>query len=948
MEPNLAYDTNKYNISDIIKKFTRTNRMRMEATREHLNAEQRGFVDILPFLFHFNCVDLPGFVSEITPSGISHYSPLQQTLKTIKRFFPKYKHIRRAKHQMDIHALFLMGSAGSVAYSDNSDFDVWLIHSPNLDTSQIDELSHKAKLIEQWADNIKLEVHFFIFDAESFRSGQHLSLSTESSGSTQHNLLLDEFYRSSILIAGRSPIWWLVPPKYDYQYDNYVDLLCDSGLIQKSDYIDLGSSCPIPPSEFFGAAVWQLYKAIQSPYKSVLKLLLMEVYASEYPEIELLSSRFKSLIYENEENLSNLDPYIIMYKVVETYLMTRQDKERLGIFRECFYFKIGEKLSRPKLDKNKTTRRRFLEDMMLEWGWDNSNFSLLDMQNKWRIDDINHHRTNLVNTLTKSYQFLSDFARKNADVYKVNQTELNVLGRKLYAAFEKKNHKIELINQSSDELYEPEITIQQTVNSDNQIIWNLYRGKINQHELKNYKALKKAKDILDLLVWCHINRVASQHSAILLHSSNHGISTREIKDTFHALHTLFPDGELYKANFNDLSKPAKIISAGVFVNVGIDPLNKSIEDIKHIASSRQDALSYGAKHENLAQSFDFIIHTSWEEVLVYHYNDINGLMRCITDYISWIPDGEIVPSSTLQVFSLSTPYGNNISTRISNLFHNILNEFIVENKERESIRYILESEDQYYIFEYSDSQISNEHVKSIENLEGYLEQPAESFSKVLFDDTNHWPSELPKLYKLNQKSVIQTFYMIENNQAKIIVIDEKGSMFKQYIPYYNTHALITHLNRFYNSILNRKNFMMGEIMEKEIVGIEFYEIVKIKKSSFNVVKVDVKPKLNTDNYFDIQVIGSIDEEEKSHLSVYCNNQEFSSLEYGDNVLSVFAEYVLSKRNSKDPYPIYITDIDFSRNILDAIEPQKLQTVHFLKYKKKIEEKLENAIKNIVT
>ena len=99
-----------------------------------------------------------------------------------------------------------MGSPGTVGYSKTSDLDIWLVHSPELAEIELAELTTKTKKIEVHAASIGLEVHFFVFDAVRFRAGETLSLSDESSGSSQHFLLLDEFDRSGLLLAGRPPL----------------------------------------------------------------------------------------------------------------------------------------------------------------------------------------------------------------------------------------------------------------------------------------------------------------------------------------------------------------------------------------------------------------------------------------------------------------------------------------------------------------------------------------------------------------------------------------------------------------------------------------------------------------------------------------------------------------------------------------------------------------------
>ncbi|MCF6274454.1 MAG: class I adenylate cyclase, partial [Robiginitomaculum sp.] len=122
----------------------------------------------------------------------------------------------------------------------------------------------------------------------------------------------------------------------------------------------------------------------------------------------------------------------------------RNQKERLELFRQCFYIKIKEPLSH-EVKKN-SWRRGLFKQIVLDWGWTNEQFVLMDGKREWQIDMIAQQRNRLMNALTESYRFLSAFARQNTEVSRVSQTELHVLGRKLYAAFERKAGKIDIIN----------------------------------------------------------------------------------------------------------------------------------------------------------------------------------------------------------------------------------------------------------------------------------------------------------------------------------------------------------------------------------------------------------------------------------------------------------------------------------------------------------------------
>ena len=222
------------------KRFLALNNERLRRTRETLRSRQRDVMDLLPLLFHINNASFPGFVSTETPAGICEYTPTKTSVDAGKKIVRNFSFQRRALPRYDIHALFLMGSCGSIAYNAHSDFDIWLCHRPDLDQEQLKLLQQKASAIEEWAESCGLEVHFFLMDADKFREGANVELSAESSGSAQHHLLLEEFYRTGLLFAGRYPLWWLVPPQEEPNYKNYTRNLIHRRFIRESEVIDFG------------------------------------------------------------------------------------------------------------------------------------------------------------------------------------------------------------------------------------------------------------------------------------------------------------------------------------------------------------------------------------------------------------------------------------------------------------------------------------------------------------------------------------------------------------------------------------------------------------------------------------------------------------------------------------------------------------------------------------
>ena len=312
-------------LKQVRDRFVLVNERRLERTYESLTSRQADILRILPLLYHVNHPLLPGYVSKVAPYGVSSYTPDAEALSIVAGFSRTLRIKRDKRHKPDIQSLFIMGSSGTLAHSEASDVDAWLCISPRLSAEQEAVLAAKARKIDVWANAEGLELHTFVMCAERFKRGHAApAMDKESSGSAQHFLLLDEFYRTAILLAGCYPLWWIVPPAAEVNYDEVTEMLIGKRFIKETEFLDFGSVADIPKSELVGAGLWQLYKSLESPYKSTLKLLLAEVYARELPRYPCLSGEFKQAVYNDELEVSKLDPYFLLYRRLENYLLRNQ------------------------------------------------------------------------------------------------------------------------------------------------------------------------------------------------------------------------------------------------------------------------------------------------------------------------------------------------------------------------------------------------------------------------------------------------------------------------------------------------------------------------------------------------------------------------------------------------------------------------------------------------
>ena len=727
-----SFDTERHEHIDfkaIRQRFSKLNSTRLSRAREALRERQRDALDILPLLFHINHPMLPGFISKETPIGVARYEPAKTELDIAKRLARSFEYKRQHLRHFPILGIYMMGSPGSIAYSEESDFDIWLCHAPDLTPNQINQLQQKAAAVETWAATLDLEVHFFLVDVERFRNGEVLPLSDESAGSSQHNLLLEEFYRTAVLISGMPPLWWMVPPEHETDYEAYVKDVQDKRFVHVRDHLDFGGLTHVPAEEFFGAALWHIYKGIDSPYKATLKLLLIEAYADEYPRIDLLALRFKRAVYAGETDASRLDPYLMMLQKVEEYLLQQGDGERLELSRRCFYFKVDERLSEIRRPEQTTWQRELLAGVAEQWGWQQADLTVMDSRNTWKVHRVGEERRVMFDALSTSYRFLSDFARRYAGLSLISQRDLTILGRKLYAAFERKAGKVEMLNRGiNSNLREDAVTVQEVLDDDRQGGWLLFRNTLNADEIKLAAPLKRARNIIELIAWCYFNGVVDRHTVVALYPKITQFTSGDFKAVVERMHALFPSTCLDARSLEDYAGPARIIHCGLFVNTELDTFT-SISLGQNVSSGRPDALNYGGSGKNLAQTLDLIIVTSWREVLTYHFSRGKGLMDFFREYFKWAPPGRGESPPRLQVFGTSAQRGDIAAQRIDRLYHDLVATFYGANAGARN-RYVVAISRSYYVLTFADDILQYEGPLSHSALVNALGRPQPHFSPV--------------------------------------------------------------------------------------------------------------------------------------------------------------------------------------------------------------------------
>ena len=114
--------------------------------------------------------------------------------------------------------------------------------------------------------------------------------------------------------------------------------------------------------------------------------------------------------------------------------------------RRCLYLKVGRKLGGRQRQAQKGWQHLSMERLVAEWQWEPRRLALLDSRSQWKMRQVMEERRTVVNELTYSYRLLFQIARQQGADSGIDSRDLGLLGRRLYAAFERKAGKVENIN----------------------------------------------------------------------------------------------------------------------------------------------------------------------------------------------------------------------------------------------------------------------------------------------------------------------------------------------------------------------------------------------------------------------------------------------------------------------------------------------------------------------
>ncbi|WP_186441217.1 class I adenylate cyclase [Desulfamplus magnetovallimortis] len=591
--------------------FLQKNRYAITVAFDLFQPEQADLFELIPLLIHENIdlykpssrsIELAQLMFDATwenrekriqksiPSGIAGYLPGSETEKLFrkyaaKRYLAKDAMLFIERANSFIEGVFTIGSIGSIAHTLGSDIDYWIcIRSVLFSSAMMDLLTEKLRAIEQWAqDEFRTEIHFFVVDIEDARRSVFGESDSESSGSAQGRLLKEEFYRSMIHVAGKIPFWATLPVKVSKNY--YHDLFTRASPAPGSGgFIDFGDIHDIPTGEYFGASVWQMFKYLKSPFKSVLKMGLLEKYIHEKKDDRmLLCNRFKDQWMNPglQFMLVKSDPYyILLQSLVEYYNRNLEKKHFSEIVQSSFFSKINITDERDLKKSAFGLKGILVEKCIDEWGWDKE--AVFDAGNfkNWSFSHISRQSGRIEKFMVKTYSSVRDALGVSAEQESLlTPRDRTVLGRKMFVHFNREESKVPTVLLVSKEGLLNGLTLIYSRNKLKKAEWTLMHKWTDRTKgIEEVEKLKTAATVEEIAAWLIHNHLYSTEAYIKLEPNPTHVRANDIRVLMKNMYDFFEDEMVKEITGDDLYTKSRILSLFVSINFTVPRDSKNITE----------------------------------------------------------------------------------------------------------------------------------------------------------------------------------------------------------------------------------------------------------------------------------------------------------------------------------------------------------------------------------
>lgn len=732
-------------------KFIRYNTKKLQKFQELIIPNLKKTINMVPFLLCVNHHKLPGYVAGDVPLGIWGYSVSDDTRRHIRGKFPTAK-LDMQNSNPFVEMLAVMGSVGTVAYNKKSDFDYWVcVNKHHVTPQQYKKFTEKVEAIQKWVMSEEdVSVHLFINDVESLKHNIFAEDEEEKFGSTVGAVLKDEFLRSSTIIAGKIPFWWVIPKFVrDTDYNDLYERLPED---KKNEFIDLGNLYEVSRNDFLGAAYFQMNKSLDNPFKSIIKIGVLEKYIFGASDAPLLSQKLKTNIQRENFDDSVIDSYLFMFnEVYDYYSSTLNDDDLINILKQNLYLKVDPQISKYKsLDSKKKNislpyKVAVMRQYIKEWGWDANTVKDLDQFDEWDYTKVKSFWDSVIKFMLVVYQKISKQLPSLIHEKKISETDHMLLTNKMKAYFltyfksepDKIDHYISFKDTPSESI----LYIEPLSQGIDETGWRLCK--------RNKTKIKDENNLLRLIIWMTFNQIYNPvFSRLNIQSGYTRVNQNLVTDLLGQTAGIFSGDRMKVKNEYFLNPPFNLLNM-VIINFNRENLEK-ISTIHHL------------------------YYTSYGESYLREYKSEEDIARILQIIII---DGLKLRRSYDDYFAVNTPEPfKRLYKRIIGLFKEAYNFFIENNRDVDA-RFVTQLGEKFILISKEDNDISINLYPNYGKLLSAL-----SFKPRVTMRYNFYNDEGPlvglgKVYSAYKQHYISVVYEEKSDYIIVYVINENGNLF---------------------------------------------------------------------------------------------------------------------------------------------------------------------------
>ncbi|MCW9013205.1 MAG: class I adenylate cyclase [Gammaproteobacteria bacterium] len=895
-------------VTDARQAFLSRNEKCLELFYEQYESAQQSALQLIPLLFQINNRLLPGFNGADTPAGIYGYKPEKSLINIANQLNNRFKYEQEtALRNTIIESIYIQRNVI------DGQLKLWLIHIPGLKPDQCTELNDKLQRVLLW-----LKSRDLILTAQLTGSDRVCDFVDETSEYVSSGIFLDAFYAESFLLAGKYPVWWLVPPDKEDKYTEFVQHIKSARFVNEKEFIDIGGLAQANQNDVLKQAIKCIHSIYQKPENSWLNLLLLLVKQKNWPEIEGPAWRLKLQIYSADRNIEAAYPdRIYQQLILQAVKELDHTEHQMPVMR--LFNQLRQYV--------KNVSDSFLNLLSTQQGSAQSILRLkpLDVHAYLKINKALFSEIRLVfSRIVSKYNETSPAEEL--------QEDLNSIVRNMMVFLSDTESRVPVYNvRSRQEMVQGRVLIRHEMDGWNHGQWAF----VLQLEQGEEKVIHGFSSLLALITWAWLNRLVDSSTQVSVDCPMKQVKQIEAHHVLEILIQQMNPDVISQIPLHVFDHPVHPLRSIVFVNLLLEEKHrKKLE----LMGGDIDFLSFGDKSENLATNCEQLILNSWGDVYTQSYSGNDGVLQCLCEWTHHAPLSSSVKPPGLQAFGYAAGESTFLAQRIEQVYEELVEFFYI--KKQYSGRFIVRLAADYYFVEANDDVLMQQRMGDEKALYRYLEQPNREFKPYALERFALTETPLRQIFQRNKQNVVQVFYQLSHRTCTTWVLDEKGSLWKNRQPWFERESYVAHWLYVIRNIRNRLkniNYQNRELPSLEIQqisvnqlgGLEFYPI---GAESISAERGFIEIKLT--------VVGH---EEGDQINLICDGREFNYGEYGDQVLAECVQYLSARMRGEGRRPVYITDLDVPLRLYGVEHREDIQFVHFLKYKRNIENRLDHLL-----